>query len=190
MPRLSLAALFALMIAAGPVLAAPEVRLQTSMGDIVVSLNRDKAPVTVANFLDYVRAGFYDGTLFHRVIAGFMIQGGGFTTDYQRKPTRAPIKNEADNGLQNRRGTIAMARTSAPNSATSQFFINVADNTFLDYRAPTPRDWGYAVFGKVIKGMSVVDAISHVVTGSAGPFAKNAPLKPVVIEHATIINQD
>ena len=190
MLRKVLTATLALMLSGGAAFAATEVKLQTNMGAIVLALNAEKAPATVANFLDYVRSGFYNGTLFHRVIAGFMIQGGGFTADYQRKPTRPPIKNEAANGLKNLRGTIAMARTPNPDSATSQFFINVADNTFLDYQAPTPQGWGYAVFGEVISGMDVVDAISRVPTGSAGPFPKDAPQQPVIIERATVIKQD
>lgn len=190
MLRKAVTAALALLLASGPALAATEVKLHTTMGDIVLALDATHAPVTVANFLAYVRSGFYDGTLFHRVIAGFMIQGGGYTSAYQLKPTRPPIKNEADNGLTNARGTIAMARTADPNSATAQFFINVADNHFLDYQAPTPQGWGYAVFGKVISGMAVVDAISQVATGSAGPFAKDAPQQPVVIERATLIKQD
>ncbi len=164
----------------------PRVRLHTNLGDIVLELDREKAPKTVDNFLTYVREGFYDGTVFHRVIDGFMIQGGGFTQDLQKKPTHAPIENEADNGLRNRRGTIAMARTSDPHSATAQFFINVADNSFLDFRDKTPRAYGYAVFGRVVEGMDVVDKIRRTPTGAGGPFRKDVPRSPVIIEKATI----
>jgi len=165
----------------------PRVRLQTSMGDIVLVLNAEKAPKTVENFLGYVQDGFYDGTIFHRVIDGFMIQGGGFTADYSRKKTRAPVVNEADNGLKNDLGTVAMARTSDPDSATAQFFINVGDNAFLNHTSPTPQGWGYAVFGRVAEGMDVVDRIRQVPTGPGGPFPKDAPRTPVVIEKAVVI---
>ncbi len=165
----------------------PHVVLHTNQGDITLELYPDKAPKTVENFLQYVRDGFYDGTIFHRVISNFMIQGGGYTQDYKRKRTRAPIPNEADNGLSNLRGTIAMARTADPHSATTQFFINVVDNKFLDYRAPTTRGWGYCVFGRVVDGMDVVDKIRRIPTGPAGPFAKDAPRIPVVIERAEIV---
>ena len=165
----------------------PRVKLETTLGDIVVELNRDKAPKTVANFLDYVRSGFYDGTVFHRVISNFMIQGGGYTEDLNKKPTNPPIQNEADNGLSNKRGPIAMARTADPHSATAQFFINVVDNPYLDYRAATARGWGYAVFGRVVDGMDVVDRIRNVRTGSGGQFTKNVPQTPVVIEHASLM---
>lgn len=164
----------------------PQVRLETNMGNIVVALNRDKAPATVKNFLGYVRDGFYDGTIFHRVISNFMIQGGGYTADFDKKPTRAPVKNEADNGLKNRRGTVAMARTRDPHSATAQFFINVTDNEFLNFKAKTPRGWGYAVFGKVVEGMDVVDKIRQLPTGPGGPFSKDVPRKTVVIEKAVL----
>lgn len=162
------------------------VKLQTNLGDIVVELDRAKAPQTVENFLSYVRDGHYDGTIFHRVIENFMIQGGGFTSDYQQKPTRKPIANEANNGLKNKRGTIAMARTSDPDSATAQFFINVVDNDFLDYRAPTQQGWGYAVFGRVVEGMDVVDEIKNLPTGPGGPFRNDVPRQAVVIEKATV----
>ena len=164
----------------------PRVRLSTNLGDIVLELDREKAPQTVDNFLTYVREGFYNGTIFHRVIDGFMIQGGGFTQDFQRKPTHAPIENEADNGLRNRRGSVAMARTNDPHSATAQFFINVADNSFLDFRDKTPRAYGYAVFGQVVEGMDVVDKIRRSATGAGGPFRKDVPRSPVIIEQATI----
>lgn len=163
-----------------------QVKLATNRGDIVLELDAAKAPKTVENFLAYVESGHYDGTIFHRVIDGFMIQGGGLTADMKQKPTRAPIPNEADNGLKNLRGTVAMARTQDPNSATAQFFINVADNDFLDYRAPTVQGWGYCVFGKVVQGMEVVDAIKSVKTGTVGPY-RDVPLEPVVIEHAEVI---
>ncbi|WP_137822423.1 peptidylprolyl isomerase [Pseudomonas sp. D(2018)] len=155
----------------------PHVLLTTSAGEIEVELEADKAPVSVKNFLDYVDAGFYNGTVFHRVIPGFMIQGGGFDTDMSQKDTRDPIKNEADNGLRNLRGTLAMARTQVVNSATSQFFINHNDNAFLDHGS---RDFGYAVFGKVVRGMDVVDQIANVPTGNRGMF-QNVPMQPVVI---------
>lgn len=165
------------------------VKLETSEGNIVIALDMTRAPKTVLNFLEYVRSGFYDGTIFHRVIENFMIQGGGFTPDLQKKQTRPPIINEADNGLKNRRGTIAMARTFDPHSATAQFFINVVDNPFLDHREKTPRGWGYAVFGRVVKGMNVVDKIRHLRTGPNGPFASDFPLKTVIIHKATVIGE-
>lgn len=166
--------------------AEDKVKLSTNYGEIEITLDAEKAPDTVANFLQYVQDGFYDGTIFHRVIDGFMIQGGGFTRDYQRKPTRDPIKNEADNGLKNDLGTIAMARTNDPHSATAQFFINVTNNDFLNHTAPTGRGWGYAVFGKVTAGMDVVHKIRAVETGPGGPFPKDAPRSPVVIEKASV----
>lgn len=159
------------------------VLLTTSAGNIELELNNQKAPVSVKNFVDYVNSGFYNNTTFHRVIPGFMIQGGGFTTDMQQKQPNAPIRNEADNGLRNQRGTIAMARTAEKDSATSQFFINVADNAFLDHGQ---RDFGYAVFGKVIKGMDVADKIAQVPTKDVGPY-QNVPAKPVVILSAKIL---
>ena len=155
--------------------------IETSMGSITVELDDAKAPVTVKNFLDYAKSGHYDGTIFHRVIDGFMIQGGGFTKAMDQKPTKAPIKNEAANGLTNKRGTIAMARTMVVDSATSQFFINLVDNDFLNFRAPTPQYYGYAVFGKVTDGMDVVDKIAKVKTGFAGPH-QNVPEEPVAIK--------
>jgi cyclophilin family peptidyl-prolyl cis-trans isomerase len=169
-----------------PVIAGTKVEMQTSLGLITLELFDDQAPLTVKNFVAYATDGAYDDTIFHRVIDGFMIQGGGFDQDYQRRPTQDPIQNEADNGLKNTRGTIAMARTPAPHSASSQFFINVADNPFLDHSDKTPRGWGYCVFGEVTSGMEVVDAIRAVQTGSAGPFPKDVPLEPVIIERVTI----
>lgn len=166
--------------------ATPQVLLETNHGPITVALYAGDAPRSVANFLDYVKAGFYDGTLFHRVIPGFMIQGGGFTTDMVRKPTREPIQNEADNGRHNLRGTLAMARTQDPHSASSQFFINVVDNDFLDHQGKTPRGWGYAVFGEVVDGMNVVDEIAGVTTGNVEGMS-DVPLEPVVIEHARVV---
>ncbi len=166
----------------------PKVSMVTSMGELVIELYPAKAPKTVENFLRYVDEGFYSGTIFHRVIDGFMIQGGGFTTNYQKKDTHAPVANEADNGLRNKIGTLAMARTSDPHSATAQFFINVAANDFLDFREKTMRAWGYAVFGRVIKGMDVVKQIKGVATGPGGPFRKDAPQTPVIIKSATRIN--
>lgn len=164
----------------------PRVRMHTNMGDIVIELNRDKAPKTVDNFLRYVKEGHYDGTVFHRVIPNFMVQGGGFGQDYKQKATHEPVTNEANNGLKNKRGTIAMARTSDPHSASAQFFINVVDNDFLDHTDPTPRGWGYAVFGTVVEGMDVADKIAKVATGAAGPFPKDAPIQPVVIEKVSV----
>jgi len=160
----------------------PKVLIQTNKGRITLELDRDKAPATVDNFLRYVDEGFYKGTLFHRVIPGFMIQGGGFDRNMSQKPTHEPIKNEADNGLQNKRGTIAMARTNDPDSATAQFFINLKDNSFLNHRSKDTRGWGYAVFGKVTDGMDVVDEITATPTGAGGPFPKDVPKAPVVIE--------
>ena len=160
---------------------ADTVVIKTNKGAIEVQLDAAHAPVTVKNFLSYVDKKFYDSTIFHRVIKGFMIQGGGFTSDLQQKQTEAPIKIESSNGLKNTRGTIAMARTNNPNSATSQFFINHANNSFLDFRDNSPSGVGYTVFGQVISGMDVVDAIANVATGSAGPL-DDVPVEPVVIE--------
>jgi len=162
------------------------VKLETTKGDITLELDQDKAPVTVANFLKYVKDGFYDGTIFHRVINGFMIQGGGLDANLKPKPTREPIKNEADNGLTNNAYTIAMARTSDPHSASSQFFINVANNRPLNHTAKTLQGWGYAVFGKVVKGQEVVDAIKAVPTISRGVH-QNVPQEPVIIKKAVMV---
>lgn len=164
----------------------PRVLLSTSHGDITLELDAAKAPVSTKNFVDYVTSGFFDGTIFHRVIPDFMIQGGGFTADMRQKATQCAIANEAGNGLKNDRGTIAMARTSDPNSATCQFFINLKDNGFLNHTSPTPQGWGYAVFGKVVEGMDVVDAIAKVATGNHGPHA-DVPREPVSINQATVV---
>ncbi|MEX3946438.1 peptidylprolyl isomerase [Paraburkholderia sp. EG287A] len=161
------------------------VELHTNHGVIKLELNAEKAPKTVANFLNYVKNGHYDGTVFHRVIDGFMIQGGGFDAGMKQKPTEAPIENEANNGLKNERGSIAMARTNDPHSASAQFFINVADNDFLNHSSPTPQGWGYAVFGKVVEGLEVVDKIKKVKTGSKG-FHQDVPVDDVVIEKAVV----
>jgi cyclophilin family peptidyl-prolyl cis-trans isomerase len=167
----------------------PKVKIHTNVGDIILELYPDKAPKSVANFLQYVEEDFYTDTVFHRVIDGFMIQGGGFSPHFERKTPRAPIINEADNGLKNTRGTVAMARTSDPHSATAQFFINVVDNPFLDHTDKTPRGWGYTVFGHVIQGIDVVDAIRTTPTGSGGPFPRDVPKSPIIILSATYINK-
>lgn len=164
----------------------PAVKLETSLGDIVVRLDSRKAPISTANFVQYVKSGFYDGTVFHRVIKNFMIQGGGMTGDLKQKPTRASIRNEADNGLKNKKYTIAMARTGEPHSASSQFFINTKDNDFLDFKSQTPQGWGYAVFGKVIKGQEVVDKIAAVQTGKRG-YYDDVPMENVVIKKAVVV---
>jgi cyclophilin family peptidyl-prolyl cis-trans isomerase len=166
--------------------ANPQVEFKTSAGNITVELFRDKAPKTVANFLQYVNEGYYKGTIFHRVIPGFMVQGGGFERGMREKTPHAPIDNEAGNGLKNDTGTLAMARTSAPHSASAQFFINVANNDALNFREPTPSGYGYAVFGKVTRGMDVVNKIVSVPTGNAGPH-QNVPLTPIIIEDAAVV---
>ena len=158
----------------------PQVKLETNQGNIIIELNQQAAPKTVANFLAYVDSGFYNGTIFHRVIDGFMIQGGGFDESFQQKATQSPIENEADNGLLNKRGTLAMARTSDPHSATAQFFINVSDNSFLNFSSKDINGWGYAVFGEVVEGMDVVDKIRTVGTGRRGPH-QDVPTENVVI---------
>ena len=163
------------------------VKLQTNLGDIVIELNDEKAPKSAANFIGYVNDGFYNGTIFHRVIDGFMIQGGGFTENLQKKGTKAPIENEASNGLKNVKYSVAMARTNAPHSATAQFFINVVNNDFLNYRSSTARGWGYAVFGMVVQGTEVVDKIRKIPTGSGGPFPKDVPQAPVIIQSAMVM---
>ena len=165
----------------------PQVELQIAgLGTITLELDAEKAPVTVANFLEYVNKGHYDGTIFHRVIPGFMIQGGGFVPGMDQKPTAAEIKNEADNGLKNDKYTISMARTSAPHSASAQFFINVANNDFLNFKSPTAQGWGYAVFGKVVSGTEVVDQIAKVVTGRRG-YHDDVPKDDVLVEKATVL---
>jgi len=164
----------------------PRVELETSLGKIVIELDPEKAPKTVENFLGYVKSGFYDGTIFHRVIPGFMIQGGGFTPEMQQKKTQPPIANEADNGLKNKRGTLSMARTNDPMSATSQFFINVNDNRSLDHTAKTAGGWGYAVFAKVVEGMDVADKIVNVPRGNRGPYG-DVPNTTVEIKKATLL---
>lgn len=169
--------------------ANPKVKVETSKGDMVIELYPEKAPKTVANFLAYVKAGAYDGTIFHRVIKDFMNQGGGFTADYKKVETREPIQNEADNGLKNLKYTVAMARTSAPHSATNQFFINTADNAFLDHTSKSMRGWGYTVFGKVIEGENIAGAISRVATGSGGPFSSDVPRQTITINKITEIKE-
>jgi peptidyl-prolyl cis-trans isomerase B (cyclophilin B) len=164
----------------------PRVLLSTSHGDMTIELDAVKAPASTKNFLSYVSSGFYNGTIFHRVISNFMVQGGGFAADMSQKTTEPPIANEATNGLRNERGTLAMARTSNPESATSQFFINLVDNKFLNHTAQTPQGWGYAVFGKVTDGMAVVDAIAQVRTGSSGSHA-DVPVEPVIINSASLL---
>ncbi len=166
---------------------APKVSLKTNQGTIVIELNAEKAPISVENFLTYVREGYYEGVIFHRVIKDFMIQGGGFDADLNKKDTHAPIKNEADNGLSNQRGTIAMARTNDPHSGSAQFFINTVNNQFLDHTSPTGRGWGYAVFGKVVEGMDVVDKIRIMPTSAKGQFPSDVPQTPVIIEKALIL---
>lgn len=170
--------------------AAPHVLLRTSEGDILLQLDRANAPLSVENFLAYVDKGHYSGTIFHRVISNFMIQGGGFDTDFNQKTTRPPIRNEADNGLKNARGTIAMARTSDPHSATAQFYINTVDNPSLDHRAPTGTGWGYTVFGRVVEGMDTVDRIRNIPTTRGGPFPGDVPSRTVVIESAERVTPD
>jgi len=164
----------------------PRVKMTTNQGDIIISLDAAKAPKTVANFLAYVNDGFFDGTIFHRVIDGFMIQGGGFEPGLKQKPTKAPIENEANNGLKNNKYTLAMARTQDPHSATAQFFINVANNDFLNHTAPTAQGWGYAVFGEVVEGKDVVDKMKGVATGNSG-FHQNVPTTDLIITKAAVI---
>ncbi len=163
-----------------------QVKLETSAGDILIELEAEKAPLSAQNFIDYVKAGHYDNTVFHRVIRGFMIQGGGFEPGMKQKPTQAPIQNEANNGLKNQKYTLAMARTGAPHSATAQFFINTTDNGFLNFTSESSNGWGYAVFGKVVAGQAVVDAIEGVKTGRKG-FHDDVPLEDVVIQRASIV---
>jgi peptidyl-prolyl cis-trans isomerase B (cyclophilin B) len=163
-----------------------KVKLTTTLGTFIIQLNTEKAPVSSANFLTYVNEGFYNGTIFHRVIPGFMAQGGGFDTSFNQKAVHAPIKNEANNGLVNSRGTLAMARTNDPNSATAQFFINYKDNSFLNHTSPTASGWGYAVFGEVIEGMDVVDAMAKQATGNRGGH-QDVPKTDIVIEKAEVV---
>lgn len=184
-------ALAASVLGAGPALAQ-KVELDTTAGKIVLQLDASAAPKTVENFVAYVKSGHYDGTQFHRVIPGFMVQGGGYTTDYTQKPTRPPVKNEAEQaskaGLVNAPGTIAMARTSDPHSASSQFFINVADNKFLNYRESTVQGYGYTVFGKVVSGMDVVEKMAKAPTGAGGPFPKDVPVEKILIKSAKVVD--
>ena len=189
-PFLALA-LAASVLGAAPALAQ-KVELDTTAGKIVLQLDASAAPKTVENFIAYVKSGHYDGTQFHRVIPGFMVQGGGYTTDYAQKPTRPPVKNEAEQaskaGLVNAPGTIAMARTSDPHSASSQFFINVGDNKFLNYRESTVQGYGYTVFGKVVSGMDVVGKIAKAPTGAGGPFPKDVPVEKILIKSAKVVD--
>jgi peptidyl-prolyl cis-trans isomerase B (cyclophilin B) len=166
-------------------MTATRVKIETTMGTITLELDDEKAPDTVANFIQYVEEGFYAGTIFHRVIDGFMVQGGGLDAEMNNKPTRAPIKNEADNGLSNLIATVAMARTNDPHSATAQFFVNVQDNLFLDHKAPSPEGWGYCVFGRVVDGLDTVDAIKSVATTTTGAM-RDVPVEVVEITSATI----
>jgi len=166
--------------------ANPRVLIETSKGNITIELFTRNAPISTANFLNYVKTGFYDGLVFHRVIPGFMVQGGGMTPDMAEKPKNAPIQNEADNGLKNLRGTLAMARTGEPHSASSQFFINVADNAFLNHRGKSFEGWGYAVFGQVVDGMNVVDAIVAVPRGNRGPHG-DVPVEPIVMKRVSLL---
>ena len=165
-----------------------KLKLHTNLGAIVIALDHDRAPLSCENVLSYAREGFYAGTIFHRVIGHFMIQGGGYDEAFNRKPTRDPIANEAKNGLRNERGTVAMARRNDPDSATAQFFINVVDNPFLDHKAESPEGFGYAVFGSVIEGMDVVDRIKDVPTGAKGPFVKDCPQETVTITQAEVVD--
>ena len=188
-----LGALFAIsfiLVTTGTTMAAgkPIVTFKTNIGDFTVQLEPEKAPNTVANFIQYVKDGHYDGTIFHRVIAKFMVQGGGFTPDMQKKGTRGPVANEADTGLKNERGTIAMARTGDPHSATAQFFVNVIYNKFLDHTAKTQQGWGYTAFGRVIDGMNIVGRMARVKTGTKGPYS-DVPNDPIIIVKAIITSQ-
>ncbi len=171
--------------------ANPKVRMETTKGTVIIELYPDKAPKTVENFLRYVNEGKYEGTIFHRVIKGFMNQGGGFTSDFKKVDTFSPIQNEADNGLKNTRGTIAMARTGDPHSATNQFFINTVDNAFLNHSSKTPRGWGYCVFGTVVDGMDVMDRIAKAPTGPApgGRFQKDVPQEEILIQKVSVVEK-
>ena len=191
MKKLITACAIALLLAANSNVFAsnPKVRMETTKGVVIIELHPDKAPKTVENFLRYVNEGKYDGTIFHRVIKRFMNQGGGFTPDFKKVETFAPIKNEADNGLKNKRGTIAMARTGDPNSATNQFFVNTVDNAFLDHTAKTARGWGYCVFATVVDGMDVMDRIAKVQTGANGPFQQDVPMEEILIQKVSVIGE-
>lgn len=178
-----------MFISCAALAANPLVKMRTSQGDIVFELYPDKAPKTVANFLHYVGSGHYNGTLFHRTIQKFVIQGGGFTPDFQQKPTLAPVPNEAANGLRNEPGTLAMARAYDPDSATAQFFINLDDNKFLNHHRPHPDYYGYCVFGKVVKGMDIAKKIGALPTSAGGPFAADVPVEPVVIEEMVLATE-
>ena len=166
----------------------PMIKLTTNKGDITIEMYSTEAPNTVKNFIEYVESGFFNGLIFHRVIKGFMIQGGGFTPDMQQQETNAPIENEADNGMKNEIGTIAMARTGDPHSATAQFFINLENNDFLNHTAKNPQGWGYAVFGKVTEGLDVVNTIGEVATGNVSGYS-DVPIEPIIIESATVVSQ-
>lgn len=192
MKKLTLLLLIISLIATSHSIAAPvKVKMETNRGDIILELNSEKAPLSVANFLSYAESGFYDKTIFHRVISNFMIQGGGFTEELERKETKEPIQNEASNGLKNNRGTISMARLPSPHSATAQFFINVKDNPALDHTGEqNGRTWGYAVFGKVIEGMDVVDEIRYTQTGPNPPLRSDVPIKTMRIEKVSVIKED
>ena len=191
MKKLITACAIVLLLAANSSVFAsnPKVRMETTKGVVVIELYPDKAPNTVENFLRYVNEGKYDGTIFHRVIKRFMNQGGGFTPDFKKVETFAPIKNEADNGLKNKRGTIAMARTGDPHSATNQFFVNTVDNAFLDHTSKTPRGWGYCVFATVVDGMDVMDRIAKVPTGANGPFQQDVPMEEILIQKVSVIEE-
>lgn len=167
--------------------APTKIKLQTTLGDIVIQLDAANAPVSSENFVQYVKDGYYEGTIFHRIIPGFMAQGGGFNEAFDQKATRTSIENEADNGLKNNRGTIAMARTSDPHSASSQFFINYSNNDFLNFSSKTSQGWGYAVFGEVVEGMDVIDAMAKIPTGSGGPMPSDVPQTMITIEKATVL---
>jgi cyclophilin family peptidyl-prolyl cis-trans isomerase len=176
---LALTVVFSLLACAAHGQEAPRVRVSTSLGAFVIALDAERAPLTVANFLEYVRAGHYNGTIFHRVVGNFVAQGGGYDLQYVERPTRAGVPNESGNGISNRRGTVGLARTGDPHSGNAQFYLNLADNAALD---PQASRWGYAVFGSIVEGMNVVDDIGAAATGEAGPFDRDAPLKPIVIE--------
>ncbi|MDP2154839.1 MAG: peptidylprolyl isomerase [Sulfuricella sp.] len=178
-----------LLISTGALAANPQVKMRTNLGEIVLELYPDKAPKTVANFLQYVSSGHYNGTVFHRSIQKFVIQGGGFTPDFQYKPTLAPVPNEAANGLRNERGTLSMARAYDPDSATAQFFINLDDNKFLNHHRPHPDYYGYCVFGKVVKGMDIAKKIGALPTATGGPFTADVPVEPVVIEEMVLATE-